>query len=392
MPSLFTQIVKDEDLNALFQPMLHRAHTPAREALQTAFDRLPNPDGNFIKDFQTTGFNARVWELYLLAYGAGTGYTVERPHDRPDFLFRKGGASAWLEAVTANPTPGQAPPPHGDIDAPDFLDAFRLRDYEFLPIKYGSPLFSKLNMRYWELPHVAGLPFVIAIEDFHDCNPFRDASNSVMQYLYGQAELIQSPANAPLVRKLQAVTHHRFGNKVIPSGFFHQAGAEHISAVVFSNSGTVPKFNRMGYDSVRHAFLKLIRRGWMIDFDPDAVVPQPFAYVVGDGTHKEPWGEGLEVFHNPRPNIPLPDGFFEDATEHRVTEQRFESRAPAFCPLSSVTITIAEKNGEAFEDNGRFQEMAEASLRPMRAAIPFGERAIRELLKAPIDTSQGGGQ
>ena len=25
-------------------------------------------DGNFVKDFQTAGFDARIWELYLHAY------------------------------------------------------------------------------------------------------------------------------------------------------------------------------------------------------------------------------------------------------------------------------------------------------------------------------------
>ena len=38
-----------------------------------------------------------------------------------------------------------------------------------MPIKFGSPLFSKLNRKnkYWDLPHVAGHPFVLAIHDYH---------------------------------------------------------------------------------------------------------------------------------------------------------------------------------------------------------------------------------
>jgi hypothetical protein len=36
------------------------------------------------------------------------------------------------------------------------------------------------------------------------------------------------------------------GQKVIPSGFFDLPGPENVSAVLFSNSGTISKFNRMG--------------------------------------------------------------------------------------------------------------------------------------------------
>lgn len=55
----------------------------------------------------------------------------------------------------------------------------------------------------------------------------------------------------------------------------------------------------MGFDPVRHPFLKMIRFGAGVNCALDAVAPTPFAYVVGGGEHSEPWGEGLEVFHNP---------------------------------------------------------------------------------------------
>jgi hypothetical protein len=31
-------------------------------------------DGNFVEQFQTTGFNARLWELYLFTTLVETGY------------------------------------------------------------------------------------------------------------------------------------------------------------------------------------------------------------------------------------------------------------------------------------------------------------------------------
>src|SRR4029453_11466817 len=38
---------------------------------------------------------------------------------------------------------------------------------EYVPIKFGSALRSKLLKCYWDLPHVHGKPLVIAIQDFH---------------------------------------------------------------------------------------------------------------------------------------------------------------------------------------------------------------------------------
>ncbi len=43
-------------------------------------------DGNFVEQFQTTGFNARVWELYLFAALTEANLRLERPDPAPDFL------------------------------------------------------------------------------------------------------------------------------------------------------------------------------------------------------------------------------------------------------------------------------------------------------------------
>lgn len=45
-------------------------------------------DGNFVEQFQTTGFDARVWELYLFATLSEVGYVIDRPHPAPDFTVR----------------------------------------------------------------------------------------------------------------------------------------------------------------------------------------------------------------------------------------------------------------------------------------------------------------
>jgi hypothetical protein len=42
-------------------------------------------DGNFVEQFQTRGFDARIWELYLFAAFREMNYGIERVHAVPDF-------------------------------------------------------------------------------------------------------------------------------------------------------------------------------------------------------------------------------------------------------------------------------------------------------------------
>jgi len=56
----------------------------ARGIIEPMMHWYEDPDGNFIEQFQTTGFDARLWELYLFgASGFGVGdYGCRRPDHR----------------------------------------------------------------------------------------------------------------------------------------------------------------------------------------------------------------------------------------------------------------------------------------------------------------------
>ena len=41
---------------------------PGRLMAKEICVHFPDPDGNFLEQFQTTGFDARIFELYLYAY------------------------------------------------------------------------------------------------------------------------------------------------------------------------------------------------------------------------------------------------------------------------------------------------------------------------------------
>jgi len=63
-------------------------------------------DGNFVEQFQTTGFDARMWELYLFAALTEANFVVARPRPAPDFLVRGLTGEFALEATTINPSVG----------------------------------------------------------------------------------------------------------------------------------------------------------------------------------------------------------------------------------------------------------------------------------------------
>lgn len=374
---LFTPVVPDEALHPSFRLLLHPSRRSARETMQAVFEVMPDPDGTFVRDFQTVGFDARVWELYLFGWGVGSGlYEVDRPHARPDFRFVRDLRSVWMEAVIASAGDGDRA---FNANGMGEEEAHRLRSFHFVPIRLGSPLFSKLKKAYWELPWVAQQPLVIAIADFHDPDPYRDGSHLLGQYLYGSTEAILSDRDQDLQRALDPLGPHRIGNKEIPTNFFGQAGSENISAVLFSNAGTVSKFSRMGYDRNGHNDLKMIRSGIRANFDPNGILPTAFAYVVGSSDDQEHWGDGMEVFHNPAAKIPLPPQFFVDAVEHRITDSQILSTAPNHATMSSVTVMYYDPDHRVTDDylRRRCDYLREAQQQVLAASEDDVRRAMR---------------
>ena len=79
------------------------SHLPALMAVGECYLALPNPDANFVADFQTNNFASRLFELYLLRLVfASKAWSSSKTHVSPDFWIEKDGDECWVEAVTAN--------------------------------------------------------------------------------------------------------------------------------------------------------------------------------------------------------------------------------------------------------------------------------------------------
>ncbi len=79
-------------------------YSPARELIAAMQFYDEDADGNFVEQFQTAGFDARIWELYLFATLTEMGYAVVRQDPTPDFHCVGLPGEFFVEATTVNPS------------------------------------------------------------------------------------------------------------------------------------------------------------------------------------------------------------------------------------------------------------------------------------------------
>lgn len=337
---LFALKVHPSSLNPNYVILSNGAHhSAARQIMQELARAFIDVDGNFLQDFQTTGFNARLWELYISAFLYEQRFAVCREFDRPDYYVRKGSVQLGIEVTTVNPTDGEPL-----LKARDEAELTLLRQ-EYMPIKYGSALLSKMQKRYWELPHMKDKPFTLAIHDFCGDDSMTWSAPSIEEYLFGVRASWNRDANGILHVTEHPISEHRWKDKVINSGFFNQPEARHVSAVLFSNSATLSKFNRMGkLAGFGDPAVEMMRIGVKHDFNPNATELIPFSSEVKVGTYSENWTEGVRVFHNPNALLPIPPEIIENCAHHYFEDGRRYAVLPEGFIHTSHTVVLAPEN------------------------------------------------
>ncbi|WP_353204710.1 hypothetical protein [Sphingomonas sp.] len=311
----------------------------ARALLEEVSRWVPDLDGNLARDFQTSGYSARVWELYLWAALRALNFDMDYTHAAPDFCVRKGGKTVFVEATTVNSQDtfssavGAGPPP----DAPEQLWPFLENQ---MPQKFGSPLFSKMKKRYWDKAHVAGHPLLLAIADFHAPASMRWSQAALPFYLYGLWMVTTVDTDNQLVELLVPGPDHVVGGKVVPTNFFAQPDAEHISGVLFSNAGTIVKFSRMGTRAgFGDPWVSLVRKGVLIDPATGMASAVPFNIDVESPDYAEGWSDELILFHNPRALHPVDQALFPGITHVHLDDGEYVVHGPSVAVLHSTTTS-----------------------------------------------------
>ncbi|ARU15072.1 MAG: hypothetical protein CMH92_13810 [Oceanicaulis sp.] len=321
------------------------------KALMAELSRwVPDLDGNLARDFQTTGYSARVWEIYLSFAFREMGFRLRHDHQSPDYHLERNGIELFVEATTANApdtravaTTGGEPPPVPD-DRWSFLE-------KEMTLKFGSPLHTKVGKRYWELDHVKGKPFVLAIADFHAQASMTWSHTALPIYLYGRSAAVSTgPDGREYGEEKRIDAFEKGSNQILP--FFEQDGTENVSAVLFSNAGTIAKFNRMAVRAgFGDRFVTLRRSGGWNDPRPDAYEAIPFDFDVEDPAYWEGWADELELHHNPRALYPIDDALFPNIANFRIEDGEGVWRGPSPRVLFSRTVTLDLLGREINDDH-----------------------------------------
>ena len=370
--TLFAPVVSQEKLNPNFKLLMdHPSHHPARAMLDHIYQGFIDLDGNFLEQFQTTAFDARFFELYLFAYFSKSGFEVDQTFQSPDFIVTRNGLTVAVEATTVNPSGAK----HSERNV--LLSELSPEEYSHyldneLPMKFGSPLYSKLNEEYWKLDQCKDKPLILAIEAFFNEESLGFSENAISQYLYGQRQSADWTSDGVLQIHTESLDSHTSGTKVIPSNFFGQPGTEHISAAIFTNSGTHAKFSRMGYQQgFGTDHFEIHRSGFCFTPDQDARDPTYFAYSLAQPPLVEWWGQGLVVHHNPNALFPVPKDFFHGAMQAYIEDGQYKANIPEWHPFVSRTFTLHFEESKSWSMTGPRVYVMPVTRNEFRGGFPF---------------------
>lgn len=324
----------------------HQRFSPARGMIEAMMPFYQDVDGNFIQQFQTTGFDARLWELYLYATAIEIGYAPTPGVVVPDLLLEGPLGRLAIEATTANPPQeGAAPTPKNNEELKAYLDGY-------VPIKLARALTRKLYhpQRYWNAPKVDDAPFVIALQDFHAPGAMVGLVPTATEYVFGVRHSMVDGE-----RKVERIDEHVFGAMRAPSGFFTLPEAENVSAVFLNPQGTLTKFNRLGYVAgFGNRNVRMIRSGIARgELNLDDPSPREFTHDVSAPDYSESWIEGTVVLHNPNARVPLDPNQVPGAChEFLMPDGTINSLLPEFQPYMSRTSISLDGDTGVFADEG----------------------------------------
>lgn len=313
MIDLFDPIVPLERRHVQYEALRNSAmHPSARKLINNIFDKVGDPNGTFVSDFQSHGFHGRLFELAAYAYLRSANLTVLGRHPQPDFVVTDGETEVAIEVTTSNPSD----------DADKDISVLKLEDLSEEEVEYRAKvvfpqrvlrsLKKKLSNAYQALPQVQGRPLVLMVAPYYEPGSVFFTDEELEPALYA---LSPNPK---------------------PTPFFMLPGSEAISAVVYCNSLTVPKFWRLADHELLATSYLAERYG--VAFEEGDGRPFEFLHRIGHGaTPIETWSEGVTIFHNPRATIPLPVAFLPASSRFVVEGEDPRRQVSGFHPLFSIT-------------------------------------------------------
>ncbi|GAA0884568.1 hypothetical protein GCM10009120_31660 [Sphingobacterium siyangense subsp. cladoniae] len=340
---VFKQINKPQQEHPHFRLLRESAsHSSAKEAIKEVSYHYKDIDGNFIDQFQSiNGFDARLWELYLYCFFREQLFSFNRNHEAPDYLVEKGDAKIAVEAVVISRKNTDFGP-----KIPKTSEEMNKLLINEIPIMVSNVIYSKAKKKYWEKEHVKGIPFALAIADFHDAGSMVWTFEAFLTALYGIRPKMQKDSNEKMYQVLENVSFFTKNNGTeIPAGMFLQKDYENISAVIYNPTATLSKFNRIGRQAGLGTFeTSLIWIAAFHDHTPGALLPK-MAQLIIDENFCEPWSGGANVFHNPNAVQPIDPHLFDGGVAHyHFREGKIISFIPEVHPYNGYLLNLNLKD------------------------------------------------
>lgn len=295
----------------------------ARGEINRIFNSWAGFDNDFVKQFQTTNFESRTWELYIYEFLFQQLFQIDKcPQERPDFRLIKGDTELFLECVTSNAINGD----RSEL----MLNTLNAEKEEDFISRIGSALFSKLNKNYHELDWVNGKPLILAIQPYHNSESFNMNVYSVVKYLYGINTVNFMGTNGLRVTEFEKIKNFKRNdkNEIIEIGnFFDHPNSKYISGVIFSNAATIGKFTRMGFQNgfgTKDTF-NIMYFGVCYNHDLSDPRLGFFCNSIKDNPFDN-YFYGITLFHNPNALYPIDEDLFKCTQCKIINDEVFWKR------------------------------------------------------------------
>lgn len=320
----FQPIVEEAKWNKNFSSVL----VPHRKAERDLFNQWANGfvdrDGKLLEEFQTT-FNSTFWEVYLFACFREYGFEIDWSQPSPDFCLSAKGVDVIIEATTANSAKGKPSEWDRNFSQEELqvLRRFKALNTEAI-IRLSNAVLGKAKKyrdTYKTLAHVKKKPFVLALAPFEQPHFNFQYDRPIRALLYDyyvdEDVFLENPGaypEGPPGINLGFV--EKDNGAEIPLGFFNDDQLSEISAIIFSCTATWGKLSAM---SRNPATTTQIHSIWAT---PPRGAPERRQCTPSD--HKESIFDGLQIYHNPCAERPLPPEIFRAP---RVVQHYFDKKS-----------------------------------------------------------------
>ena len=332
---LFCPIVEEIRQHKNFTSVL----VPFRQAERDLFNDWANGfvdrDGKFVEEFQTT-FNSSFWEIYLYASYKEYEFEVDWSFSTPDFCLDANGVKFIVEATTANSAHDKPNEWDRNFSVEQLKVLRRLKDLNTEAIiRLSNAILSKtrkFEATYRKLKHVKGKPFILAVAPFEqphfNIQYDRPIRALLYDYYVDEDAFLEDPdayPDGPPVTNLGYV--QKDNGAEIPLGIFNDSGMSEVSAIIFSCTGTWGKLSAMSANPNTNAEVSSI---WATP--PDGV---PEKRRCKSSEHDESILDGLQIYHNPFADYPLPAEVFraprvvQHYVDRKTEEWIYECRTDA---------------------------------------------------------------